>query len=101
MKSLFFNLKISKSYGNVLANNKISFDVKNSVHALLGENGAGKSTLVKILYGLLQPDKGEILFNGKIFNTNSKRVYGKGYRDGFPAFFSFESLSVKDNLFLV
>ena len=61
--------KISKSYGNVLANNKISFDVKkNSVHALLGENGAGKSTLVKILYGLLQPDKGEILFNGKIFN---------------------------------
>ena len=94
--------KISKSYGNVLANNKISFDVKkNSVHALLGENGAGKSTLVKILYGLLQPDKGEILFNGKIFNTKSPREsMEKGIGMVFQHFSLFESLSVKDNLIL-
>ena len=94
--------KISKSYGNVLANNQISFDIKkNSVHALLGENGAGKSTLVKILYGLLQPDEGEILFNGKIFSTKSpKESMAKGIGMVFQHFSLFESLSVKENLIL-
>ena len=94
--------KISKSYGNVLANNQISFNVKkNSVHALLGENGAGKSTLVKILYGLLQPDEGEILFNGNIFSTKSpKESMAKGIGMVFQHFSLFESLSVKENLIL-
>ena len=94
--------KISKSYGNVLANNKISFNIKkNSVHALLGENGAGKSTLVKILYGLLQPDEGEILFNGNIFSTKSpKESMAKGIGMVFQHFSLFESLSVKENLIL-
>ncbi len=94
--------KISKSYGNVLANNQISFDIKkNSVHALLGENGAGKSTLVKILYGLLQPDEGEILFNGKIFSTKSpKESMAKGIGMVFQHFSLFDSLSVKENLIL-
>ena len=94
--------KISKSYGNVLANNQISFNIKkNSVHALLGENGAGKSTLVKILYGLLQPDEGEILFNGNIFSTKSpKESMAKGIGMVFQHFSLFESLSVKENLIL-
>ena len=57
---------ISKCFPGVLANNNIDFDVSSSeVHALLGENGAGKSTLMKILYGLYQPDEGEISINGK------------------------------------
>ena len=55
---------VTKKFPKVIANDNVSFEIqKSSVHALLGENGAGKSTLVKILYGLLEPDKGTINFN--------------------------------------
>ena len=58
---------ITKKFPRVIANNKVSFNInKSSVHALLGENGAGKSTLVKVLYGLLKPDEGHIIFNNEI-----------------------------------
>src|SRR5690554_1375439 len=57
---------ITKRFPGVLANDRIDFDVKaGEIHALLGENGAGKSTLMKILYGLYQPDAGEIWLNGR------------------------------------
>jgi simple sugar transport system ATP-binding protein len=57
---------ISKSFGNLQANNQISLKVgKGEIHAILGENGAGKSTLMNIVYGLLQPDSGEILVDEK------------------------------------
>jgi general nucleoside transport system ATP-binding protein len=56
---------ITKRFPGVLANDNISFDLrKGEIHALLGENGAGKSTLMNILFGLYQPDSGEILLNG-------------------------------------
>jgi simple sugar transport system ATP-binding protein len=58
---------ISKSFGNLQANNQISLKVgKGEIHAILGENGAGKSTLMNIVYGLLQPDSGEILVDEKL-----------------------------------
>ncbi|MEZ4729951.1 MAG: ATP-binding cassette domain-containing protein [Caldilineaceae bacterium] len=57
---------IVKRFPGVLASDHINFDVRaGEVHALLGENGAGKSTLMKILYGLYQPDAGEIYLNGQ------------------------------------
>ncbi len=58
--------RITKRFPGVLANDHIDFDIKaGEIHALLGENGAGKTTLMNILYGVLQPDEGEIYVRGK------------------------------------
>lgn len=63
---------IVKRFPGVLANDHVDFDVKaGEIHALLGENGAGKSTLMKILYGLYQPDAGQILLNGRPIRIHS------------------------------
>ena len=58
---------ITKQFPGVLANDQISFTLlPGEIHAFLGENGAGKSTLMNILYGLYDPDQGEILINGEL-----------------------------------
>ena len=63
---------LSKSFVGVKALDDIKFDLKEGeVHALMGENGAGKSTFMKILIGLLQPDSGEIIFEGETLKSNN------------------------------
>ncbi len=70
---------IVKSYAAVRALDRVSFDLRRGeVHGVLGENGAGKSTLIKIMGGVIRPDAGEFLVDGRpvIFNrpTESRRV---------------------------
>lgn len=64
--------KISKHFPGVIANDNVTFDLRRGeVHTLLGENGAGKSTLMNILYGLQQPDGGEIRLHGRPIKLQS------------------------------
>ena len=63
---------ITKRFPGVVANDHIDFEMKaGEIHAILGENGAGKSTLMNILFGLLQPDEGEIYIGGQRVNFRS------------------------------
>jgi simple sugar transport system ATP-binding protein len=73
---LFIELReISKRFPGVVANDRISLQVATGeIHALVGENGAGKSTLMRILYGLYQPDEGEIRVKGRPTRITSPRT---------------------------
>src|SRR5512142_2890333 len=63
---------ITKRFPGVLANDHIDLVLEQGeIHALLGENGAGKTTLMNILYGLYQPDEGEIIVRGKPVTVHS------------------------------
>ncbi len=63
---------ITKRYPGLVANDHIDFEIKaGEIHAILGENGAGKTTLMNILFGLAQPDEGEIYVFGRKVNFKS------------------------------
>lgn len=93
---------VSKSYADCLANNRVSLRIEpGEIHALLGENGAGKSTLMKIIYGLVRPDAGEVFWEGEKVSFNSPaqaRMLGVGMV--FQHFSLFESLTVTENIAL-
>ncbi|MGO4570846.1 ABC transporter ATP-binding protein [Microvirga sp. 2TAF3] len=91
---------ISKRYGDLLANDGIDLAIeRGEIHALLGENGAGKSTLVKILYGVIEPSAGDILWEGRPVSISSPveaRDLGLGMV--FQHFSLFDELTVAENI---
>lgn len=93
--------KISKSFSGVEVLHEVSFALRpGEVHALLGENGAGKSTLVKIITGVHQPDKGEILLKGEPVHFSDAR---ESRQAGIAAIYQelslFPDLDVAENIF--
>ncbi|MDQ8021575.1 MAG: ABC transporter ATP-binding protein [Moraxellaceae bacterium] len=96
-------LHITKRYPSVVANDDVSLTVMpGEIHAVLGENGAGKSTLMKVIYGAVHADIGEIMWNGRqvhIANPAAARALGIGMV--FQHFSLFETLSVVENIALV
>ena len=91
---------ICKHFGDFTANDDVGLEIEaGEIHALLGENGAGKSTFVKMVYGLLQPDSGQIIWRGEpvtIRSPQHARELGIGMV--FQHFSLFESLSVSENI---
>lgn len=93
---------ITKAYPRVVANDDISFDIApGEIHALLGENGAGKSTLVKMIYGLVHPDAGEMRLFGAPFTPKAPfEARANGVAMVFQHFSLFEALNVAENIAL-
>ncbi|RTL04908.1 MAG: ABC transporter ATP-binding protein [Lysobacterales bacterium] len=93
---------IRKHYSGTIANDDIDLVVHpGEIHAVLGENGAGKSTLMKIIYGVVAPDAGELFWDGqpvRIHSPAQARRLGIGMV--FQHFSLFESLSVAENIAL-
>lgn len=93
---------VTKSFPGIIANDHINISVqKGEIHALLGENGAGKSTLMNILFGLYQPDEGEIYIKGekvKISDPNKANELGIGMVH--QHFMLVEPFTVTENIIL-
>lgn len=93
---------LTKAYPGVVANDDVSFDIDvGEIHALLGENGAGKSTLVKMIYGLVKPDRGAMTLAGAPYAPSEPRAARiSGVAMVFQHFSLFEALSVAENVAL-
>ena len=93
---------ISKQYPAVRANDKINLCVApGQIHAVLGENGAGKSTLMKIIYGAVRPDEGQILWNGQpVQIANPQQARALGIAMVFQHFSLFDTLTAAENVWL-
>jgi general nucleoside transport system ATP-binding protein len=93
---------ITKIYPTVVANENVDLTVMpGEIHAVLGENGAGKSTLMKMIYGVVRPDRGEMRWEGNVVavaNPAHARELGIGMV--FQHFSLFETLSVVENVAL-
>ncbi|MEP5194573.1 MAG: ATP-binding cassette domain-containing protein, partial [Roseobacter sp.] len=100
MTALLSLTGLTKAYPGVVANDDVSFDIApGEVHALLGENGAGKSTLVKMIYGLVKPDSGDMQLHGKPFSPPEPRAArAAGVGMVFQHFSLFDALTVAENI---
>ncbi len=93
---------IAKRFGATQALDDVSLTLRaGEIHALLGENGAGKSTLIKIMTGVYQPDRGEILLSGQPIAIGSA---AEAQRHGIAAIYQepllFPDLNVAENIFV-
>ena len=93
---------ITKKYPSVVANDGIDLTVlPGEIHAVLGENGAGKSTLMKIIYGSVKPDAGQVSWNGsEVHIANPSAARQLGIAMVFQHFSLFDTLTVAENIAL-
>jgi ABC-type uncharacterized transport system ATPase subunit len=93
---------ITRRYPGVTANDRIDLVVApGEIHGVLGENGAGKSTLMKIIYGAVRPDDGQLLWNGAHVRVGSPAAARQhGIAMVFQHFALFDSLTVVENVWL-
>ena len=93
---------ISKQYPAVKANDRVNLRVKpGEIHAVLGENGAGKSTLMKMIYGAVRPDEGEIRWNGAAVQVASPaQARTLGISMVYQHFSLFDTLTAAENVWL-
>lgn len=93
---------VTKRYPGVVANKDVSLSVKSGeVHALVGENGAGKSTLMKIIYGMVRPDEGQIEVNGRLMSFRTpKDAIDAGIGMVHQHFMLADNLTVLENVIL-
>jgi simple sugar transport system ATP-binding protein len=93
---------ITKQYPAVRANDNVYLRVKpGEIHAVLGENGAGKSTMMKMIYGAVQPDAGEIRWNGeRVHIANPAAARKLGISMVYQHFSLFDTLTAAENVWL-
>ena len=93
---------IAKYFPGIKALDDVDFTIRTGeVHALIGENGAGKSTLVKIMTGIYQPTKGQILMNGEAVSfRTSHEAQGAGVVAIHQEASMFSELSVAENIYM-
>ncbi len=94
--------QLYKAFGATVAVDDVSLEIgKGAVHALLGENGAGKSTIVKLLSGLIEPDRGHLEILGVPGRVSSPRsAHALGIQTAFQEMTLVPDLSVLDNMLL-
>ena len=95
-------ISVGKAFGGVVALSDASFSAEEGeVHALVGENGAGKSTLIKILSGLVRPDKGTTRVNGETVRIDGPAAARRlGIGTAFQELSLLPNMTVADNLLL-
>ena len=93
---------ITKRFPGVVANHDVALTVRRgTIHAIVGENGAGKSTLMKILYGMLRPDEGEVHVNGRLTSFHSpQQAIAAGIGMVHQHFMLADNFTVEENVVL-
>lgn len=93
---------ITKRFGSLTANDAVDFRIeRGKIYGLIGENGAGKTTLMRVLYGMYQPDEGEILIDGRpVQFHNASEAIAQGIGMVHQHFALVPTLTVTQNIIL-